>query len=99
MELRRFNNKGIETFREALAICREDPKSDISTDLLTNSEFTDVHSPKLDVDLISFATKREAAVYLNKHSERSRIRKVSKGIRCRDQGRAWKRKRSGGHSW
>ncbi len=66
MELRRFNNKGIETFREALAICREGPKSDISTDLLTNSEFTYVHSPKIDIDLISFATKREAAVYLNK---------------------------------
>lgn len=66
MELRRFNNRGIETFREALAICREDPKSDISIDLLTNSEFTDVHSPKLDIDLIGFTTKRESAVYLNK---------------------------------
>ncbi len=41
-------------------------KSDISMDLLTNSDFTDVHSPRIDVDLIGFATKREAAVYLNK---------------------------------
>lgn len=66
MELRRFTQKGIETFREALAICREDPKSDISLDLLTSRELTDVYPSKLSVDLKGFVTKRDAAVYLNK---------------------------------
>jgi hypothetical protein len=66
MELRRFNDRGLETFREALAICRERPNSDISIDLLTSSNFTEVVFQKIDVELIAFTTKRQAAVYLDK---------------------------------
>jgi hypothetical protein len=65
MELRRFNSRGIEVFGEVLAVCREDPKSDISIELLTNNELSDVLSPAIEVKLINFTTKREAAVYFN----------------------------------
>jgi len=65
MEIRRFNSKGIESFREALAICRDDPRADVSTELLTNNELSEVLAPAIDVELRNFATKRHAAVYCN----------------------------------
>jgi len=65
MEMRRFNSKGIETFREALAICRDDPRADVSTELLSNNELSEVLAPAIDVELRNFATKRHAAVYFH----------------------------------
>ena len=63
MELRRFNRKGIEHFRAALAICREAPTSDISPELLTSNELSDLVIPSIEVEPKSFVTKRDAAVY------------------------------------
>lgn len=65
MELRRFNSRGIETFREALEICRDDSQADISLEILTNSELSVALLPAVDVDDRRFKTKREAAVYFH----------------------------------
>lgn len=65
MELRRFNSVGIETFREALAICRENPKSDVSIELLDNQDLSEALNPAIEIEQRNFATKRDAAVYLS----------------------------------
>ncbi len=65
MKLRRFNGRGIEAFREALNICREDPKSDIPLGLLTDDELSGEVSPSITVEQRAFKTKREAAVYFH----------------------------------
>jgi hypothetical protein len=66
MELRRFNQKGIETFREALSICRDNPDADIPAELLTRGELTNLVATGLSVEPVSFKTKRDAAVYFHK---------------------------------
>jgi hypothetical protein len=65
MKLRRFNSKGIQTIREALAICRDDPRADFSTELLTNNELSEELAPTINVELRNFATKRDAAIYFH----------------------------------
>jgi hypothetical protein len=65
MELRRFNNKGIEAFREALSVCRENPSKDIPNEMLTSDELTSVVTPRIHVQQIPFKTKRDAAVYFH----------------------------------
>lgn len=65
MELRRFNQKGIDTFREALSVCRDNPDADIPAELLTSSELTTLVAPGFQVESVSFKTKRDAAVYFH----------------------------------
>lgn len=65
MELRRFNNHGIATFREALTICRSDPQADISADLLTANDLSEVVTPTIEIEPNIFSTKRDVAVYFN----------------------------------
>ena len=66
MELRRFNSKGIETFREALAVCRDNPTAEFPKDFLSSDELTSVVAPNIEVQLQPFRTKRDAAEYFHK---------------------------------
>ena len=65
MELRRFNSRGIDMFREALALCRDDPRADVSTELLTQSELSEVLAPAIGIELKTFVNKRDAAIYFH----------------------------------
>jgi len=66
MELRRFNPKGVDTFREALSVCRDNPEADIPAEMLTSNDLTTLVAPDLHVEPVSFKTKRDAAVYFHK---------------------------------
>jgi hypothetical protein len=65
MQLRRFNSNGIETFREALAACRDNHSADIPMELLSSNELTSLVSPNIEVQPQPFKTKRDAARYFH----------------------------------
>jgi hypothetical protein len=65
MQLRRFNTKGIEFFREALAVCRDNQNADIPGELLNSNELTSIVSPSIEVHPQAFKTKRDAARYFH----------------------------------
>lgn len=65
MRLRCFNAAGVERFRAQLAVLRQDPRSPVDTTILEDNALTDPVMPALDVAQPGFATKREAADYLD----------------------------------
>jgi hypothetical protein len=81
MRLRRFNNKGVDRFREYLRLAREDATASVQWDLLQDPSLTEEVHPPAEVDSISFQTKREAATYLH-----SLLREIQKQIVIEDQG-------------
>jgi hypothetical protein len=81
MRLRRFNNKGVDRFREYLRLAREDATASVQWDLLQDPSLTEEVHPPAEVDAISFQTKREAATYLHKV-----LREIPKQIVIEDQG-------------
>jgi hypothetical protein len=81
MRLRRFNNKGVDRFREYLRLAREDATASVQWDLLQDPSLTEEVNPPAEVDAISFQTKREAATYLHKL-----LREIPKQTVIEDQG-------------
>lgn len=81
MRLRRFNNKGVDRFREYLRLAREDATASVQWDLLQDPSLTEEVNPTAEVDTISFQTKREAATYLHKL-----LREIPKQTVIEDQG-------------
>jgi hypothetical protein len=61
-KLHRFNEKGIERFRDELRRCREMPAERLDRSLLENPELTDYVSG-VELTLRNFATKGEAGNY------------------------------------
>ena len=77
----RFNNKGVDRFREYLRLAREDATASVQWDLLQDPSLTEEVNPPAEVDAISFQTKREAATYLHKL-----LREIPKQTVIEDQG-------------
>jgi hypothetical protein len=77
----RFNNKGVDRFREYLRLAREDATASVQWDLLQDPSLTEEVHPPAEVDSISFQTKREAATYLHKL-----LREIPKQTVIEDQG-------------
>ena len=65
MKLRRFNEAGIKDFRSRLAAMRDDPQSEVPTDLLEHQQFTEVVQPDIHITAEHFEAKGEAARYLS----------------------------------
>lgn len=65
MILRRFNTKGIETFRKCLDECRQNPGIDINEwdQLLEDSSLTEIVDKNIEIERRLFSTRREAAEY------------------------------------
>ena len=83
MELRRFNQQGIMAFRDYLATMRNEPTSDLPTDILSDPSLTTVLSPTIAFDLPDspFPSRRSASDYLHttlQSIERSSLEKDEK---------------------
>lgn len=63
MKLRRFNEAGIQAFREELAVLRNSPEREVPRQLLEHSQLTEVIRPEILVTESCFETKGEAARY------------------------------------
>lgn len=63
MKLRRFNNEGIQAFKEFLAKCRRQPDTELPIGLLENGTFTEIMDGGLSVAASHFETKGDAARY------------------------------------
>lgn len=64
MKLRKFNDKGIEAFKQHLRLLRERPNTDIDHGLLTNDKLAISVRPEIEIEDRPFQTKGEAARYL-----------------------------------
>lgn len=65
MKVRRFNQQGIDAFRQRLADLRQNPASTPPLDLLEDERLTLSVSPELQIQAVHFETKGEAAHYLS----------------------------------
>lgn len=69
MDLRRFNSAGVEQFQQYLAALRDDPFIPLPSGLLKGSRFTEVLSPVIEIDVLIFSSKFDAAkFFVNKLS-------------------------------
>lgn len=83
MELRRFNQRGMQAFRDCLAAIRNEPGSDLPTELLFDPSLTSVLSPTIDFDVPKgpFADRRIASEYLH-----SNLQSLEKSALEKDDG-------------
>ncbi len=63
-KLREFTDKGLTLFREELNLLKNNPQSDLSNDLITNPEITNIISESIELELKRFNSKFEIAKYL-----------------------------------
>ena len=65
MKLRRFNEAGMNAFREQLVAMRVNPDRDPPIELLEHRELTEVVSPEVAIAVEHFQTKGQAARYVS----------------------------------
>jgi len=66
MQIRRFNDRGIDQFQSMLSAIRKCPTTKPDWSLCEDIRFTDRNLPPIYIDRPGFATKRDAAVYLRR---------------------------------
>jgi len=65
LALRRFNQEGLNSFRDFLSSCRKEPTLEIPIELLENSALTEIISSGIIVKKMHLETKHDTAIYLN----------------------------------
>ena len=81
MLIRRFNQKGIATFRDFLGSCREHANAAPAQELLTDKQMSEPITPQIEIEQRPFKTKRDAAVYLH-----DRLGRIPKEALINDDG-------------
>lgn len=65
INVRSFNKKGIEKFKEFLILRRQDLNAHIEAELLTSEDYSRVIAPHVEIERRSFSSGYEMARYLN----------------------------------
>lgn len=81
MQLRRFNQRGIEAFRQLLSACRQDAKAEMPSDLVEHPEYTELVAENVILEPRRFTIRRQAAEYFHQ-----KFREIDKQLLMYDQG-------------
>jgi hypothetical protein len=64
MILRQFNDAGLNAFRGFLAACRENPSTPVPTQFLEDQSLTAPINPSIEIEMVEFESRGDAAKHL-----------------------------------